>query len=101
MTKALSAATIRQELTDSSGVVMFDDLAAHLERDAVFIAAPQIHLIECAVAIALDQAEIVAGWAESGFLRKPSKKERESWPAETERRWRAVVVRPFVIIQDC
>ena len=99
--KAMSRrAATRLRLEETSGMVMYSDLKAHLERDAVFVVAPALSLIECAVAVAMDDVDVVQGWIEGGALRKPSRKERERWPKDEEQRWRAVVVQPFVLIQQ-
>jgi hypothetical protein len=42
----------------------------------------------------------VAAWLGAGLLRRPTDAEREAWLAAPERRWRAVIVQPFVFIQD-
>lgn len=81
-------------------MVMYSDLEAHLQRDAVFVVAPALPLIECAVAVAMDDVDVVRAWIDDGALRKPSRKERERWPSTEEQRWRAVVVQPFVLIQE-
>ena len=94
----LRAAT-RQRLEETSGVVMYSDLQAHLQRDAVFVVARALSLIDCAVAVAMDDVDVVQPWIEGGALRKPSRGEREAWLQDEELRWRAVVVQPFVLIQ--
>lgn len=93
-------AALREKLEQSVGPVFFSDLRAHLSRDALFVVAPSVALVDCAVAVALDDVATVGRWIESGELRKPSRGERDAWPAETERRWNALVVQPFVLVQD-
>ena len=81
-------------------MVMYGDLHAHLQRDAVFVVARALSLIECAVAVAMDDVDLVQPWIDGGALRKPSRKERAAWPEDEDLRWRAVVVQPFVLIQE-
>ncbi|MFO0629535.1 MAG: DUF2288 family protein [Polyangiales bacterium] len=76
------------------------DLSAHLQRDVVLVVTAPLALLECAVAIASDDATAVSGWLASGALRRPSPDERASWPEASSRRWLAVVVQPFVLVQD-
>jgi len=90
----------RLRLQETQGVVMYADLAAHLERNAVFIVSQSVSLLECAVAVAMDDTEVVQAWIERAELRRPSKRELESWPKEQEHRWRAVVVQPYVLMQE-
>lgn len=88
----------RVQLTRSLGPVGYSDLRAHLDRDAVFIVAPSLSLVDCGVAVATDDVAKVKAWIDSGELRKPSKGERESFAASGAT-WNSVVVQPFVLVQ--
>lgn len=91
---------IRAKLEESAGPVVATDLHAHLRRDAVFVVSPALSLVECGVAIAMDDAAKVEGWVAAGELRRPTPAERAEWLAEKERRWSAIVVQPYVLVQD-
>jgi hypothetical protein len=91
---------IRTRLEEALGPVLFTDLRAHLARDAVFVVGPTVSLVECGVRVALDDVTAVTAWIASGELRKPSSDERAAWPAAAGRRWMALVVQPFVLVQD-
>jgi hypothetical protein len=91
---------IRTKLTTTKGPVSYTDLLDHLARDAVFVVELSLSLVECGVAVAMDDVARVEGWIASGELRKPSQAERDTWPLETGREWSAVVVHPFVLLQD-
>lgn len=93
------AQAIRIKLQESLGPVGVDVLLPHLGRDAVFVVASSVDLLDCGVAIAMDDVTLVQGWIERGELRKPSRAEREQWPQQ-QLTWRSVVVQPFVLIQD-
>ncbi len=82
------------------GMVHGSDLGAHLKRDAVLLVADQLDLRTAAIAVAQDDAPRVAAWLGAGLLRRPTDAEREAWLAAPERRWLAVIVQPFVFIQD-
>jgi hypothetical protein len=99
MTAANDRDALRAKLQDSAGPVQGSDLAAHLRRDAVLVVAPSAPLVERALAVACDDARVVAAWLTSGVLRRPEASERDAWPTDTDRRWMAVVVQPFVIVQ--
>lgn len=94
------AEALRTNLERSLGPVFFTDFRAMLERDAVFVVAASLTLVECGVAIATDDVERVKGWIGSGALRKPSRAEREAWPREATRQWMSLVVQPFVLLQE-
>src|SRR5262245_8774623 len=95
----LSAETLRERLEPQIGPVAWSDLAAHLGRDALFVVAPGVSLLECAIAVAQDDVERVGAWIQAGELRKPSAAERRDWPTEEGRLWMSVPVQPFVLIQ--
>jgi hypothetical protein len=79
--------------------VYSSDLVAHLKRDAVIVVDTGISLIDCAVAVALDDKAKVAQWLSAGALRRATDDERAQWPSEPTREWLAVVVQPFVLVQ--
>jgi hypothetical protein len=91
---------LRIKLAERVGPVFFSDLKAHLERDAVIVIAPGVELLEVAVAVANDDAEHVQKWIGNGTMRKPSLAERANWPSDEGRKWLAVIVQPFVLVQD-
>jgi hypothetical protein len=87
-------------LAETLGTVHGSDLAAHLKRDAVLLVAPDLDLMDAAVAVASDDATQVGAWLGDGRLRRPTPAEHTAWLGEPERRWRAIVVQPFVFIQS-
>lgn len=91
---------LRLRLSETMGPVTFEALADHLERDAVVIVAPKLALLEAAIAVAQDEAELVEGWIASGTFRKPSAAERARWKDQMGREWNCVIVQPFVLVQD-
>ncbi len=94
------AEAVRKNLERALGPVYFADFQAMLARDAVFVVAQTLTLVECGVAVALDDVERVQAWIASGELRKPSRAEREAWPRSAERQWMSLVVQPFVLLQE-
>ena len=91
---------IRERLEATLGPVLFSDLAAHLRRGAVLVVAGGRSLIECAIAIAEDDAAEVKAWIDRGDLRRASEDEAATWSASPGRTWIAVVVQPYVLVQD-
>lgn len=91
---------LRARLQTECGEVFGSDLGAHLQRDVVLVVAAPLALLDCAVAIARDDTAAVSAWLAGGALRRPTPEERAAWPEATSRRWLAVVVQPFVLVQD-
>ncbi len=92
-------AAVRTRLEEIVGPILFSDLRAHLERDAVFVVAAEIALIECGVSVAMDRVEQVGAWIDAGQLRKPGAQERLNWAAISGPAWLALVVQPYVLVQ--
>jgi hypothetical protein len=91
---------LRARLAESLGPVLFSDLRAHLARGAVLVVHRDAGLLECALGVARDDVASVKAWLEHGVLARPSAEEQASWASAEGRRWLAVVVQPFVLIQD-
>lgn len=91
---------IRLKLAGTLGAVSYEDIAQHLAADAVFVVAKSLSIVECGVAVAMDDVTRVEGWIKSGELRKPTIDERTGWPDVPAKTWTAIVVHPFVLVQD-
>lgn len=74
-------------------------LRLHLERDAVIVAAPGLDLQEAAARIAADDRETVGRWIAAGELGKPTLEQIGAWNAEPAKRFRMIIVQPWVLIQ--
>jgi hypothetical protein len=94
------AEALRDNLQKSLGPVFFTDFRGMLARDQVFVVAATLTLVECGVAIAMDDVEKVQAWIGDGRLRKPSRAERDAWPKDASRQWMSLVVQPFVLLQE-
>lgn len=91
---------LRARLAESLGPVLFSDLRAHLARGAVLVVHPDAALLDCALGVARDDVASVRAWLERGVLGRPSAEQQSAWAHAEGRRWLAVVVQPFVLIQD-
>lgn len=92
-------AAIRTRLEEIVGPILFSDLRAHLDRDAVFVVADEIELVDCGVSVAMDDVKQVGAWIDGGQLRKPGTQERLNWAAIVGPAWLALVVQPYVLVQ--
>jgi len=75
-------------------------LKAHAQRGAVIIVAQSLLLLDVADAIAQDAAQQVQKWIDQGFLTKPTQQQMNAWDQESGRKFLALVVQPYVLIQD-
>lgn len=90
--------TTAKKLEKYSGVVEWEILEPHYKSEALLWVDPSLDLTAVGEAIAKDEAEKVKGWKESGDLVTPSAPHAFHWE-ESEARFRALVVSPFVLIQ--
>ncbi|MCB9601197.1 MAG: DUF2288 family protein [Sandaracinus sp.] len=74
-------------------------LEPHFRRDALFVIAAGVSLLDAAVAIAEDDKARVAAWIESGRVRRPSVEEAAELAKSEGASFLSVVVQPFVFVQ--
>lgn len=91
---------MRETLAASMGPIEFSDLRAHLARGAVIVVAGSLDLLDVGEAVARDDKARVGGWIASGLLGKPSLEKIDAWSKREGPAWTALVVQPFVLIQD-
>ncbi len=75
-------------------------LRLHLERGALIIIQPQLALREAARTVAADEVAEVRGWIEAGQITKPTLEQIAAWNAEPGKRFRMVIVQPYVLVQE-
>lgn len=75
-------------------------LRLHLERGAVIIVAPALDLAEVATRVASDDSSAVGAWVSSGQLTKPTLEQIGAWNADPMRRFRMLIVQPYVLVQE-
>ncbi|MFO0735348.1 MAG: DUF2288 domain-containing protein [Labilithrix sp.] len=91
---------MRKQLEEGMGPIEFSDLRAHLTRGAVITVALELDLLEVGEAVARDDKARVAEWIERGLIGKPTLETIEQWSKRTGSPWTALVVQPFVLVQE-
>ena len=74
-------------------------LAMHHRRDALFIVAESVSLLDAAVAVADDDADAVETWVESGHLARATSEQVAAWEKESGAKFVTAIVQPFVLAQ--
>jgi hypothetical protein len=72
----------------------------HVQRDVVVVVDPGLDLLEVGVAIASDNTTSVQHWIGEQLLRKPSPEQIVEWAGDRTRRFKALIVQPYVLVQD-
>ena len=89
---------LRQSLVELLDEAELDWLKIHLDRDVVIWVDQSLDLVDVGMAIAQDQANTVRRWIEEQFLIKPEPDRVAQWNPEV--RFKALIVQPYVLIQD-
>jgi hypothetical protein len=91
---------LRAELTDSIDQAEWEWLIPHSERDAVILVAAGLALVDVGMAIVNDHTSSVQHWIAEGLLYKPSPQQQTDWNLNQTKRFKALIVQPYVLIQE-
>ncbi|PSB21654.1 DUF2288 domain-containing protein [Phormidesmis priestleyi ULC007] len=91
---------LRSELTESLDEAEWNWLIPHVDRDAVIVVAPQLNLVDVGMAIVNDHSASVQHWIAEGLIYKPSEQQKTDWNAHQDKRFHALIVQPYVLVQD-
>ncbi|MBW4417979.1 MAG: DUF2288 domain-containing protein [Myxacorys californica WJT36-NPBG1] len=91
---------LRDELKETVDEAEWDWLMPHEERGAVIVVAEGLDLVEVGVAIANDNVTSVQHWIGECLLYKPSDEQKAVWNQNQEKRFNALIVQPYVLVQE-
>ncbi len=91
---------LREKLRGEVDVAPWLALRSHAEADRLFLAAPELDLVEIGLALAQDQQAPVNEWISAGQLGRPSAPQLAAWTEAEERVFRCLIVAPFVLVQE-
>ena len=91
---------LRSELTKSLDEAEWSWLIPHVDRDAVIVVDPQLNLVDVGLAIVTDNSTSVQHWIAESLIYKPSDQQRVDWNACQNKRFHALIVQPYVLVQD-
>ena len=90
---------IRSKLEAEIGPADWKVIRPHFLRSAIIIVSPELDLIDVAVKVAEDDTTCIKAWIEEGKLTKPFPEDAKRWEEE-KKELTALVVDPFVLVQD-
>lgn len=93
-------AVTREELAAQIDTITWPWLRPHYQREGLFLVIPALDLATVAAAVASDDAGAVRGWLEQGAVRRPSVADVEGWESTPERKFKMLIVQPFVLIAE-
>jgi hypothetical protein len=91
---------LRAELEQTIDEAEWEWLMPHAQRDAIVMVDQGLDLLDVGVAIASDNTTSVQHWIGEQLLVKPSPEQIVEFAGERGRRFRALIVQPYVLVQD-
>ena len=91
--------TIRERLSEETGVLDWHELERHFARGVVIRVDPEIDLIDVAIEFVNDDTDSIQHWLTSTLIARASDDDARDW---TQRgpRFKCVVVAPWVLVQE-
>jgi hypothetical protein len=91
---------LRAELAESLDEAELDWLKPHIQRDVVVVVHQQLDLLDVGVAIARDDVLSVQHWISEQLVHKPFPEELADWNSNPTKRFQALIVQPYVLVQE-
>jgi hypothetical protein len=92
---------LRETLLNQLDTCTWGLLEPHFNRDALFLIAHEICIIDVAVAVADDQTDSVQSWLGSGLVKRPTLVQVKAWQQSSDKKFQVIIVSPYVLIQEC
>ena len=90
---------LQEKLAEETGTLRWAELERHFARGAVVAVADRLDLLEVAQAMARDDHAALAEWLAAGLVQRATDAQARTWQA-ADAELSAVVVAPFVVVQD-
>lgn len=91
---------LREKLAENLDQAEWEWLKPFVERQVIVIVAAGLDLLDVGVAIATDNVTAVNYWINEQQLYKPSEPQIASWDKETHKKFSALIVQPYVLVQE-
>jgi len=91
---------IREQLAENLDVAEWNWLVPHVFRDSVVVIDQKLDLLDVGVAIASDKKSTVEDWINQELIYKPSAEQLSIWNNNDNRKFNALIVQPFVLVQE-
>ena len=91
---------LRAELAASMDEAEWNWLMPHVQRDVVVVVDKNLDLLDVGVAIASDNVSSVQHWIGEQLIHKPSLEDKEAWNRTQTKRFNALIVQPYVLVQE-
>ena len=90
---------LHAKLNGETGKLSWRELERHFARGAVVRVDAGLDLVEVAVSMVQDDTAALGVWLEQGLIARASDADAAVWSAEPDRRFWAIVIAPWVVVQ--
>ncbi|QYX30609.1 DUF2288 domain-containing protein [Sphaerospermopsis torques-reginae] len=91
---------LREQLKENLDEAEWDWLIPHAQRDVIIIVADGLDLLDVGEAIATDNIPSVQNWIDEQLITKPSPEQLGNWNSDRTKRFNALIVEPYVLVQE-
>ena len=91
---------LREKLKENLDEAEWDWLVPHAQRDVIIVVADGLDLLDVGEAIATDNIPSVQNWIDEQLLAKPSPEQLGNWNSDRTKRFNALIVEPYVLVQE-
>ncbi|NJK39522.1 MAG: DUF2288 family protein [Oscillatoriales cyanobacterium RM2_1_1] len=91
---------MRDKLAESLDEAEWEWLIPHFQRDTLVVVDPSLDLLDVGVEIAQDNTLPVRHWLEEQLIHKPDVDEVTAWERDRTKRFNALIVQPFILVQE-
>jgi len=91
---------LRAELAEALDEAEWEWLLPHVSRDSVIVVSHGLDLLDVGMAIVNDDTVCVQRWIAESLIAKPSPVQVTAWSGEQTKRFQALIVQPYVLVQE-
>lgn len=91
---------LRAELAESLDEAEWAWLEPHAKRDSIIVVSQALNLLDVGEALANNNVAAVQSWIQATLLEKPSPDQLSSWNQNRQKRFHALIVQPYVLVQE-
>ncbi len=91
---------LKAQLTENLEVAEWEWLIPHAKRDAVIVVADSVDLLDVGTKSVSDDLLEMKKWVEKELIAKPSAQQISEWNSDRTKRFRTLIVQPYVFVQE-
>jgi hypothetical protein len=89
---------LKTQLQEQLAEMEWHFLIPHAQRDALIVVNKNLDLVEVGMAIAKDNTQLVSHWISEQLIEKPSLDQLNQWNEAQNKKFKTIIVQPFVLI---